>query len=87
MELRSMMPNTQGGGYGGGGWRRWLWWRRWLRRRRWLGGGVAMVAEVAWSRSGGYCRYGCCGRRYYGSGCRCCSYAGEKADAEAQATP
>ncbi|KAK4420068.1 Glycine-rich protein [Sesamum alatum] len=38
-------------------------------------------------RRGGYCRYGCCGRRYYGGGCRCCTYAGEKADAEALAKP
>ncbi|KAK6120942.1 hypothetical protein DH2020_045311 [Rehmannia glutinosa] len=34
---------------------------------------------------GGRCRYGCCGRGYYG--CRCCSYAGEKADAEPQVEP
>ncbi|KAK6151838.1 hypothetical protein DH2020_014473 [Rehmannia glutinosa] len=33
---------------------------------------------------GGYCRYGCCGRSYYRGGCRCCTYAGEKADAEPQ---
>ncbi|KAL3634508.1 hypothetical protein CASFOL_021562 [Castilleja foliolosa] len=38
---------------------------------------------------GRYCRYGCCGRSYYGrNNCRCCNYAGEKVDAEpAQAKP
>ncbi|KAK6118966.1 hypothetical protein DH2020_047304 [Rehmannia glutinosa] len=37
---------------------------------------------------GGYCRYGCCGRSYYGGGgCRCCSYAGEKVDADVQDKP
>ncbi|KAL0451918.1 UNVERIFIED_CONTAM: Glycine-rich protein [Sesamum latifolium] len=62
-----------GGGYGG-----------------YPGGGVG-----GYPGSGGYngrrrryCRYGCCGRRYYGGGCsRCCTYAGEKASAEAQAKP
>ncbi|KAI3470073.1 hypothetical protein Pfo_026736 [Paulownia fortunei] len=36
---------------------------------------------------GGHCRYGCCGRSYHRGGCRCCSYAGEKVDAEPQAKP
>lgn len=31
---------------------------------------------------GGYCRYGCCGWSYYRGGCRCCSFPGEKPDAE-----
>lgn len=29
------------------------------------------------NRGGNYCRYGCCGDRYYGSCRKCCSYAGE----------
>ncbi|CDP22199.1 unnamed protein product [Coffea canephora] len=33
---------------------------------------------------GGYCRYGCCGRSYYGRGCRCCAYPGQAVDAEPQ---
>ncbi|KAL6571436.1 hypothetical protein OROHE_003079 [Orobanche hederae] len=37
-------------------------------------------------RRGGYCRYGCCGwSNNYRGGCRCCTYAGEKVDAEPQA--
>lgn len=35
---------------------------------------------------GGYCRYGCCGRGYYGR-CRCCSYAGEAVNAQTEAEP
>ncbi|XP_047968289.1 glycine-rich protein 3-like [Salvia hispanica] len=31
---------------------------------------------------GGYCRYGCCGRSY--NGCRCCTFAGEKAEVGTQ---
>ncbi|XP_071939327.1 uncharacterized protein [Coffea arabica] len=33
---------------------------------------------------GGYCRFGCCGRNYYGGGCRCCYYSGQAVDAEPQ---
>ncbi|KAH7533423.1 hypothetical protein FEM48_Zijuj04G0129100 [Ziziphus jujuba var. spinosa] len=37
---------------------------------------------------GGGCYYGCCRRSYYGRGCsKCCSYAGEAADAEPEAKP
>ncbi|KAL7145364.1 hypothetical protein ABFS83_07G077800 [Erythranthe nasuta] len=36
---------------------------------------------------GGRCRYGCCGRSYYRGGCRCCTFAGQKVDAEPQAKP
>ncbi|XP_042024050.1 glycine-rich protein-like [Salvia splendens] len=31
---------------------------------------------------GRYCRYGCCGRSYNRRGCRCCTFAGEKAEVE-----
>ncbi|KAL3829304.1 hypothetical protein ACJIZ3_018106 [Penstemon smallii] len=33
---------------------------------------------------GGYCRYGCCGRNYKRGSCRCCTFAGEKVDAQPQ---
>nr|XP_027116946.1 prisilkin-39-like [Coffea arabica] len=33
---------------------------------------------------GGNCRFGCCGRNYYGGGCRCCYYPGQAVDAEPQ---
>ncbi|PIN25508.1 hypothetical protein CDL12_01748 [Handroanthus impetiginosus] len=36
---------------------------------------------------GGYCRYGCCGRNFYRGGCRCCTYAGERPDADVDAKP
>ncbi|KAL9453762.1 hypothetical protein AB3S75_009382 [Citrus x aurantiifolia] len=36
---------------------------------------------------GGGCRYGCCGRGYYGRGCRCCTYAGEAVDTEPETEP
>ncbi|KAL9162243.1 hypothetical protein ABFS82_07G077100 [Erythranthe guttata] len=36
---------------------------------------------------GNYCRYGCCGRNYYRGGCRCCSFAGQKVDAQPQGKP
>ncbi|KAL2469447.1 Peptidyl-prolyl cis-trans isomerase FKBP65 [Abeliophyllum distichum] len=36
---------------------------------------------------GGHCRYGCCGRSYYGGGCKCCTYAGEAVDAKPEAKP
>ncbi|KAL9162269.1 hypothetical protein ABFS82_07G078800 [Erythranthe guttata] len=36
---------------------------------------------------GGRCRYGCCGRSYYRGGCRCCTFAGQKVDAEPQSKP
>ncbi|KAL7145371.1 hypothetical protein ABFS83_07G078500 [Erythranthe nasuta] len=36
---------------------------------------------------GNYCRYGCCGRNYYRGGCQCCSFAGQKVDAQPQAKP
>ncbi|KAL7106004.1 hypothetical protein ACP275_07G083200 [Erythranthe tilingii] len=36
---------------------------------------------------GGRCRYGCCGRSYYRGGCRCCTFAGQKVDAEPQTKP
>ncbi|KAJ4730142.1 Glycine rich protein [Melia azedarach] len=36
---------------------------------------------------GGHCRYGCCGRGYYGRGCRCCSYAGEAVEANTEDKP
>ncbi|XP_059449120.1 cold and drought-regulated protein CORA-like [Corylus avellana] len=36
----------------------------------------------------GRCYYGCCREGYYGKGCsRCCSYAGEAADAKTEAKP
>ncbi|KAK4420067.1 hypothetical protein Salat_2419600 [Sesamum alatum] len=36
---------------------------------------------------GGLCPYGCCGGSSYGGACRCCTYAGQKVDAEPEAKP
>ncbi|GAB4825228.1 hypothetical protein Ancab_008103 [Ancistrocladus abbreviatus] len=36
---------------------------------------------------GGYCQHGCCGHSHYHSGCRCCTYPGEAADAEIENKP
>ncbi|KAI3470075.1 hypothetical protein Pfo_026738 [Paulownia fortunei] len=63
------------GGYGGG-----------YPGRGGYGGGYPGRGGYGGGR-GGYCRYGCCGQSYYRGGCRCCTYAGEKVDAEAQAKP
>ncbi|KDO58487.1 hypothetical protein CISIN_1g032762mg [Citrus sinensis] len=60
------------GGYPGGG-------RGYPGRGGYGGGGRG--------HGGGYCRYGCCGRGYYGRGCRCCSYAGEAVNAQTEAEP
>ncbi|KAK6143431.1 hypothetical protein DH2020_023779 [Rehmannia glutinosa] len=60
------------GGYGGG--------------RGGYGGGRGGYGGGRGGRGGyggGGCRHGCCGRGFNG-GCRCCSYAGEKVDAEPQ---
>ncbi|KAG8369578.1 hypothetical protein BUALT_Bualt14G0027900 [Buddleja alternifolia] len=35
----------------------------------------------------GNCRNGCCGGSSYTGSCRCCTFAGEKADADLQAKP
>ncbi|KAK6120940.1 hypothetical protein DH2020_045319 [Rehmannia glutinosa] len=58
------------GGYGGGG-------------RGGYGGGRGGYGGGRGGYGGGGCRHGCCGRGFNG-GCRCCSYAGEKVDAEPQ---
>ncbi|KAI3470074.1 hypothetical protein Pfo_026737 [Paulownia fortunei] len=62
------------GGYPGGG-------------RGGYGGGRGGYGGGRGGYGGGRCRYGCCGRSYYKGGCRCCSYAGEKVDAEPEAKP
>ncbi|KAL3506532.1 hypothetical protein ACH5RR_031914 [Cinchona calisaya] len=50
-------------------------------------GGRGSYGERGGFGGGGYCRFGCCGRNYYGNGCRCCSYAGEAVDAEPETKP
>ncbi|XP_057809999.1 glycine-rich protein 3-like [Salvia miltiorrhiza] len=57
-----------GGGYGGGR----------------GGGGYGGGRGGGGGGRGGYCRYGCCGRSYNRGGCRCCTFAGEKADVDIQ---
>ncbi|PIN25507.1 hypothetical protein CDL12_01747 [Handroanthus impetiginosus] len=67
-----------GGGYGGGG------------HGGGYGGGGHGGGYGGGGHGGGHgggCRYGCCGRSYNKGGCRCCTYAGEKPDANVEAEP
>ncbi|KAG6399401.1 hypothetical protein SASPL_140882 [Salvia splendens] len=66
-------PGGGGGGYGGRG------------GGGYGGGGHGGGGGYGGGRGrGGYCRYGCCGRSYNGRGCRCCTFAGEKAEVGTQ---
>lgn len=60
-------PGGGFGGYPGGGY---------------PGGGFGGYPGGGRGGFGGYCRFGCCGRSYFGGGCRCCYYPGQAVDAE-----
>ncbi|KAL3813190.1 hypothetical protein ACJIZ3_014458 [Penstemon smallii] len=62
-------PGHGGGGGGGGGYPG-------------HGGGGGGGGYPGHGGGGGGCPHGCCGPRYRGSRCRCCSFAGEKVDAQ-----
>lgn len=61
------------GGYPGGGWRGG---GGYPGRGGYPGGGWRGGGGYPGGGHGGYCRWGCCNRGYYG-GCRCCSRADE----------
>ncbi|MQM21426.1 hypothetical protein Taro_054465, partial [Colocasia esculenta] len=63
-------PGGGYGGYPGGGY----------------GGYPRGVYYPPWRRPYPYCRWGCCGRGWYGR-CRCCIYPGEVPEAGVEAEP
>ena len=73
-ENKADVQDYRGGGYpGGGGWRGG---GGYPGRGGYPGGGWRGGGGYPGGGHGGYCRWGCCNRGYYG-GCRCCSRADE----------
>ncbi|CAD6250509.1 unnamed protein product [Miscanthus lutarioriparius] len=72
-ENKADVQDYRGGGYPGGGWRGG---GGYPGRGGYPGGGWRGGGGYPGGGHGGYCRWGCCNRGYYG-GCRCCSRADE----------